>query len=65
MKTSSTLLLIKGKGEDEDEEDEEESKKEEPLKKKGNIRKVDGDMINIRKEETLYLSYLHPPSNIG
>ena len=40
MKSSSTILLTKGKGEDEqgeEVEDKEESKKEEPLKKKGKV----------------------------
>ena len=37
LKTSSTLLLTKGKGEDEEAEAEEELKNEEPLKKKGKV----------------------------
>ena len=37
LKTSSTLLLTKGKGEDEEVEDEEKLEEEKPLKKKGKI----------------------------
>ena len=37
LKTSSTLLLTKGKGEDGEAEDEEKLEEEEPLKKKGKV----------------------------